>query len=239
MIQQTTNYEMFKKHESNREICPSNLKKIIGSISFRNLLYMNPIIVDSELRIIDGQHRLEAAKVLKIPIHYLVQRDSKTEDIVLLNNNQKKWDLKDYLNFYCSNNNHEYLKIRDYLKTKQISLNTYLILNGYWGGSSFRYFKNGKYKFPENIDMIEEKILKLKHICTFLNARISGYKLFLTQPTFTKALCMFINLDLLDFDLFLKKIEYNISWMHRCSKVEEYVACFKNIYNYKNSNPIP
>jgi len=66
----TKDYSIFKKHESNRGIDQNNLKKIVNSIKAEDLLAFRPILVDAQMRVIDGQHRLEAARLLDLDVYY-------------------------------------------------------------------------------------------------------------------------------------------------------------------------
>ena len=116
MILETSDYSIFQKHSSNRNIDKSNLNKIINSIKARNLLYLRPIIVNKNFEIIDGQHRLEAAKYLELPVFYQIQPEAVDEDIILLNDNMKRWTIDDYLNYYLSKGNIEYTKLNEFIK---------------------------------------------------------------------------------------------------------------------------
>ncbi|MEK6878376.1 MAG: ParB/Srx family N-terminal domain-containing protein, partial [Nanoarchaeota archaeon] len=71
-IEKTTDYKMFKKLKGNRNIYKPHLNGLIQSIQEENLLQYNPITINSDMEIVDGQHRLEAAKILKLDIYYLV-----------------------------------------------------------------------------------------------------------------------------------------------------------------------
>lgn len=57
MINVTTSYGLFKKHPLNREIDEQNLNKIIQSIKHQNLLNIQPILVNENYEVVDGQHR--------------------------------------------------------------------------------------------------------------------------------------------------------------------------------------
>ena len=74
------------------------------------------------MHIIDGQHRLEAAKKLGFPIFYEVQQDLKHEDMFILNKNQKNWGAKDYINYYCEQNYPEYVKLASFAREKKLSI---------------------------------------------------------------------------------------------------------------------
>lgn len=90
MVQSTNDYTMFQKCKSNRELDPGNIKRIKSSILAKNLLHLRPILVSKNFEIIDGQHRLEAARLLKVPIFYQIHEESDFEDVILLNANQKR-----------------------------------------------------------------------------------------------------------------------------------------------------
>lgn len=99
-IQRTTYYSQFRSISSNREVDMTHVRHLAEAIRNNNLLHLNPIIVNQDLQIIDGQHRLEAAEQLKVPIYYVVDDGIKKTDIALLNSNQKNWSVMDYINYW-------------------------------------------------------------------------------------------------------------------------------------------
>ena len=99
-MNQTTDYSLFKDVSSNRDVDRKHVKKLVNSIREKNLLEVNPIIVNEKLEVLDGQHRLEAAKQLKVPIYYVISSDVTHNDISRLNSNKKNWLLMDYINYY-------------------------------------------------------------------------------------------------------------------------------------------
>ena len=100
--QVTRNYELFKKHPSNTPINETIVNKLVSSIEQKNMLMLKPILVNEKMEVLDGQHRLEAAKKLSLPVYYIVQKDAQDMDMVLLNANQRTWKLADYHNFFVS-----------------------------------------------------------------------------------------------------------------------------------------
>lgn len=99
-IEGTTEYEKFKSPTSNREIDHVHVNRLIRAIKRRNLLQLRPIIVNTKWEIIDGQHRLEAARRLKIPIFYIMSDEITKSDMAILNSFQKNWKVMDYINYY-------------------------------------------------------------------------------------------------------------------------------------------
>src|SRR5208283_2271794 len=96
----TDDYDNFKLKEDNRSINPNHVKKLIESINQHNDLHLHPIIVTPEMEVIDGQHRLMAARKLEIPIYYLVDENYDPLKIVLFNNSRFNWKGDHYLNYY-------------------------------------------------------------------------------------------------------------------------------------------
>src|SRR5665213_684124 len=72
-IRFTTDYSIFKKHPQNREVQrdSAKFKQLLASVKEEDRLSSNPILVDKELYVFNGQHRLEVAKVLGKAIYYL------------------------------------------------------------------------------------------------------------------------------------------------------------------------
>ncbi len=134
MIKSTEDYSVFKKNSSNRDIDQVNLKKIVNSIKIKNLLELRPLVVNSNMEIIDGQHRLEAAKILSLAVYYTVRKEIENSDIILLNSAQKPWILSDYIQFYAKEGKKNYQKIVDVSKKYNTSINDVLLLAGLYSG---------------------------------------------------------------------------------------------------------
>lgn len=71
-IFRTNKYEIFKQLKGNREVSPKRISKIINSIKEVGYI-INPIIVNEKMEVIDGQGRLEALRILKMPVDYIIQ----------------------------------------------------------------------------------------------------------------------------------------------------------------------
>lgn len=99
-MEQTINYEQFKSITANREVHTGHVNKLVKSIGKKNLLHLNPILCNEKMEVIDGQHRLEAAKILKLPIWYNMDSNVSEDDIASINSNSKNWSQLDYINYY-------------------------------------------------------------------------------------------------------------------------------------------
>tara|TARA_R110002153_G_scaffold46333_2_gene130725 strand:+ start:1179 stop:1886 length:708 start_codon:yes stop_codon:yes gene_type:complete len=94
-LKSTKSYSIFNSIIGNRNLDSKNLKRIKESINEIGL--QMPILVNENNSIIDGQHRLQAAKELEIPITYIVSKDSCEQNIDQLQIS-KKWTALDFCN---------------------------------------------------------------------------------------------------------------------------------------------
>lgn len=241
-VQSTENYEQFQKHKSNRDLNELNVVRIMNSIKAKNLLEFCPILVNQNMEVIDGQHRLEAAKRLKVPIFWnmLEESNNKTvQDIVLLNANQKNWDLLDYLNYYANEGIDDYLQMRRFMHKHKLTLNTSLSLLFGGGGGIMTNFKEGSFKFPkEDLAQTEEKLWKINQVIQYIDTKSFGKKKYLHSPRFFRAISCFLNIKDIDFSSFMTKLEYKLDLLRPCTRLIDFMEIFKEIYNFKNRNPI-
>lgn len=242
MKKQTTNYQMFKKHNSNKDLNPLMIKKIEKSILTKNLLEWRPILVDEQFRVIDGQHRLEVAKKLGIPIWYEVQKDIKSADMILINN-QKQWENKDYIHYYYNEGYEEYIKLVRYMEKNNINLkNAITMLFGLRCKEIGEKIKNGSFMFPMENDMqeINEKIFLIEKVKEYIKnkSRDPALKKIINTSTFLNALITFISIKTVCVQTFLKKLPYKLDILRPCARSMDYLLIFKDIYNYRNTNSL-
>ncbi len=181
MIQHTKEYNIFKFRDDNREkIDQTHIKRLIESIKSRNLLDLCPIRVNSEMEIIDGQHRLLAAKNLNLDIYYIVDDRLFSKDIILMNIS-KSWFTSDYLNYYCKNGFDEYIKLQKFIKKNNIQLRIALVFIHGESKIKMREFKEGKFVY--NLDLKQEIIDQCQETMEYIK-RMNGYVRFISTAKF-------------------------------------------------------
>lgn len=112
-IKTTSNYGMFRYMAGNREVRSTN--KLEASMRKFGFIESCPIIVNSEMEIIDGQHRLAAAKKLSLPVSYVVEDNGGSIDEVrTINSSKKNWTTWDYIESYANTGKKAYQKIIEY-----------------------------------------------------------------------------------------------------------------------------
>lgn len=239
-MHKTTDYSLFKKLSGNRELDQTNLKKIISSLKTHNMLEFRPLLVNANMEVIDGQHRLEAAKCLGLEVYYSVKGDSKPMDMILINTAQKAWQLEDYIHFHACQGKKSYQDVVRIAKKNGISTKDVAYFLGISNGTSYKHVKAGTYDrdVEQMAEEIKERVWKIQQITSLLHEKTFGNKLYMRSCAFKKCLIQMLNNGSFNFDIFLSKLNLGLSRVHSCNTAGQYYDMFKAIYNYRNQEPI-
>ena len=238
-IEVTTDYSIFKKHECNRPLDMSNLRKIELSIKTNNMLALRPVLVDEEMRVIDGQHRLKAAENLGVAIYYQVNQNSKSEDIILLNANQKRWSIEHYIHYYAVQGNKEYLRLQKFCSEHEL---TYHSLFSIFRANARIYTKvrAGTFVFKDQFDetSVKAALTLLEEVMDCIERYRLTNNHFIKGNKFKTGLLAFLLNKDIDMSVFLNKLSIKVSSIKPCANIDDYIIMFSDIYNWKNRNPV-
>lgn len=239
-ILKTNNYNIFKKSQANRAIDPLNLEKIKASININNMLRFRPILVNKNMEVIDGQHRLRAAEALGVEVWYQINEEGQEEDIILLNANQKKWTAIDYVNYHIAKGNKEYLMLRQFAEEKGMSLLELISYAQGYRGKLGKSFREGSFKFftPEEKSKVSDNIAHIDLVIRTMKKYLFGDDKFTSTTRFKIALFSFISRPDVDLTVFLGKLSMLSEKIKICATGRAYYMMFRDIYNWKNQNPI-
>ena len=110
VVQQTENYDQFRFLDANREVNRRHVLAIQASYeSNGNFTQAQPILVNERFEVIDGQHRLEAAKGLGLPVFYTVVPGLGAAEARKMNLLHKAWTPKDYLRAHVATGSRAYV----------------------------------------------------------------------------------------------------------------------------------
>jgi hypothetical protein len=245
-VYETNDYSMFKTLGGNRELNKLHVARLKKSFS-ENYLF-TPILVNSEMGIIDGQHRVEAAKALGLPIRFIKLNGYGLHEIQVYNTNMKNWKKEDYLNGYCDLGFSEYLKFRNFMKRfPEFGIaSTEAILLQYPGFNPLpardvdyrmpsgkpalgKYFEEGKLAIPDYDKSCEIalKILMLKPYYDGFHRRV-----------FVAAMLGLLKQEQFSISELISKLKFNPSGIQHCNDVTQYKLLIENIYNYKRREKV-
>jgi hypothetical protein len=234
-LKRTLKYSRFKINESNRIINTRHVNDLKKKISIKNLLHSNPITVNSDYEVLDGQHRLEAAKQLGLPIYYIVDDYMDVKDIAVINSTSKGWKLDDYLHHYkteekaAGNENGQYAQLAEFAEKYNVNLFNAIGLlsnrNSQPNAELINKFKRGEFK-----------VVDMEHAIRIAKLRDS-FKLFAPDfyksKNFVNSLSKVARNENFDEDVMLKKMGQQSERLMKCATVEGYLNSLVDIYNFR------
>jgi hypothetical protein len=228
-IQKTKDYDLFTSFTSNREVDDKHVDQLVRKIQKKNLLALRPINVDSKMRIIDGQHRLEAAKILSEYIYYLISDDVNQEDISNLNSGQKNWNTMDFINFFTIEGRPEFLKLSKFMNTyPDLTVSSALTLISGTFTRCTQNIRSGVLDV-ENLEFGRE----VAEALIILNKKYQHS--FIYDSRFPVALAKAMKHENFSLETFIKRIDNNPRAFVRCTTSKESGKMIEEIYNYRTS----
>lgn len=234
-MERTTNYDQFKLLDYNRKIDQKHVQFLKKLIQIKNRLEFCPIMVNENYEVLDGQHRLQAAKELGLPIWYEVKKSSKPEDVYLLNYGHKPWNVEDAIHYYSEMGVKSYILITEFLRKNKITTSDFLSFYYSNGGYFYRLVKNGAFNITqEELTGIQEIIDKFLIFKEYISEKVPSFLKFAKSKSFRAAFSRLTKLKGFDFDVFMRKLPYCIHLLRPVNIMYENLKIFVSIYNYKS-----
>ena len=227
VIYQTTDYDRFKFNKLNREIDPARVEFWKRTLTDNDLLCDNPMLIDSSDNIIDGQHRLCAAKELGITVYYQVATRATINDAPTLNSQNKGWTNLDYLTAWCNAGNAEYIKLRriyDQYPWMQLSTLYRLLSHGKSFLGLTDDFKGGRFVVTDE---------PFAHEVARCAKDFAQYVPFWRETVFINAIANLCDNSNYDHARMMNKMKLVANKLVRCASGPDYITLFSSIYNYK------
>ena len=224
--QKTSDYSLFTYDEKNREVRPSQMRKIQKDMAKRGFIEAFPIIVTKErggkLRICDGQHRFESAKSLGIPVVYFIS-DYEIDPATVPAS--QAWSTNDFIHRYASQGIEAYVKIVDAAKKNGVSLATASsILTDDLCKNKSAAMREGRLELVDPVQGF--KVLATADVICKIN------KSLLINPL-ARALYRLTKLESINFKALSERLIHNADLIKRFNNMEIGVMELDQAYNYK------
>ena len=154
----TKNYKLFSFTNLNRPVNLKNRKGLRESMQEYGYLKAYPlhcIRTKHGLEVQDGQHRLEIAKELGLPVAYVVC--DTPIDIARINKTQKGWKLEDYMDTFIAQGNDDYRILSEFMEHHNLAISVAILMfTQSLGNCTLEKFKSGLFnaKSLENANRI-------------------------------------------------------------------------------------
>ena len=234
-IQKTNRYGQFSLSDLNREVNETHVRELMTSISEANLLEFSPIIVNREMEVIDGQHRLEAAKRLKLDIYYVVSNSATIKETRLLNRANKSWQLLDFVKSYAFSGNKEAQILAQLIETYnlQVTVAMDLARAGITNKDKCdtKALRRGQILIGDIIEIhkIGEQMMKLQK---YVNSTKP-----LKSRTLLRAIKHLSDVNV-NFDTLIEKLDESGWKINPTPNYRDMLRQFEDIYNYKIKNRV-
>lgn len=235
-IQTTKIYGLFKLMAGNRPIDYNHVKRLKREMQANpHLFASNPISVNENMYIIDGQHRRQAAQELGIDVYYVVTPGITLDETRALNVTQRRWQLLDFARSYADSGRKDYKTFlsfhKEFPNIAPSILRTYLA-----GGQKHQLdvdFRRGEFQIQDE-EKARQNIEKLNAIIKKtglqVNAPMSHAFLQLFNGATTKGA------DEFDYDRFMEKLDRENAreLLQTASSIRACLRSIENVYNFQS-----
>ena len=245
-VYKTSDLSIFTQIDGNRVPNLQHIKRLSDSIRVYGMK-CNPILVNERMQVIDGQHRLMAAKEAGSFVYYIVVDGYSLNEVHTLNLNQKNWAKKDFMDGYANMGVESYIKLKAFFdKNDDFSFSDCIALCQNTGSGSTRtlavqsatckieskslqIFEQGTWRTGD-MDIAQDMASKIRMIKTYY----LGYN----RSTFVGTMIGMFNNEKFDFNEFMHKLRLQPTAFVDCANREQYKTLIEDIYNYKSRNKI-
>lgn len=167
-VYSTEDYSIFNTLKGNRDLYPNHVKRLVTVIDRTpDFTRNNPIRVNKQLEVIDGQHRLAAFQEYASsqnktpPLFYLIDEDGSLHSARQLNAGQKPWIPLDYAKAYAEEGNKHYATYMRFAKKYRANHEILAtLLSGNLQGRKTSSFRQGLFTVQDE-KKAEEKLRML------------------------------------------------------------------------------
>lgn len=227
-ISYSSDYDKFKFLEQNRETMDRHINNLMASIKESGQVH--PIVINEQFEIIDGQNRFKACKLLGLPVMYIISNDASIKDVILMNNTQVSWKMKDYMKCFSNpkhDNHKEYLLVQSFMEEFKLnySISLYLLSDGKGDEYGREAFKRGIYKIKnmKNARQMAEVLIKIKAFAPDL----------VNIMRFCMAYFKLSQLDNFDIETSISQLKKYRRKLDGAISYEDYLQRIKDTYNYR------
>jgi len=229
-IYSTTDYDMFKYREDNRELRPHLVEKLLATIG--KIGQRQAVSVDSDLFVIDGQHRIEVCRRLEIPVVFSIDdRPTSTNDLIDIQT-MEGWNLNDRAgSFSLTDENYKwYNNFSERYQEFSHTIKIMLLCNIPERSKKIEQdFKIGNFKIKSFNKAIEsgDMLRKFGHF-------YKGYK----KRGFVAAILIMKQHKDFELSRLLRKMPIRSKSLLDFSKTEDYLEVLEEMYNWKETKKV-
>lgn len=222
----TQDYSLFQRIAGNRVVSNPHVNRLKQAMEEdpSSVVY-NPIVVNEDFEVIDGQHRLEAMQALGLPVHYIQVAGLDLGVVQKINSVAKQWSPMDYAKSYRELGNESYKLYIDFKKKFDFNhtiLVRYMSPNVY---STNTTFKQGKFRVDD--------VAMAYRYCQYLQDFAEYYDRGRLK-TQAQGFLYLIRSENYDHERMMSKMKQHAHRIQEQKNPVDYAREFERIYNYRS-----
>jgi hypothetical protein len=226
----TRDYAKFRITDANRDTDPRDVAELVEEMRRKPFTREFPIVVNSHMEVMDGQHRLQAIEQLKLPLYYIVSERMTMQDVAQAQAVTKAWTLDNYMAYYVRHaraNRTDYIRVQEIVGKYGVSVSTALAL-GAVGRSVHPEFKQGRLNYAryEHAKRVLEYAQDFRGVYNEWN---NGW--------FLRALSSVVEHPNYSHERMMSKVRQWPDLLGPRSNVQSYTDMLINLYNRHSRNP--
>lgn len=228
----TANYNLFKKLEGNRDVSDIRKNRISKSVEAIGFI-KNPIVVNSNMEIIDGQGRFEVCKEKGLPIYYnIIDVEDSGKACIYMNTGTTNWTTEDYVKYYAEKGLQDYktlIQLHD--NFPNISLTSIVGIARGLSSSTGKAvdLHEGLFRITEDLEELKTKLKRINNILPYF-AKKGNVKIWTSAILFiyecpNPHIC---------FDLLEQKVkDHGSKMLEACTSLPQAFDVLSSIYNFR------
>ena len=239
-IKETKNLDQFV-NTTNRKVSKNHVQNLVVSMSIKGFDKTHPLRVSDgpggKLTVLDGQHRLAAAKELSLPVTYIkIEENTDGEDVYFSNAFSKGWVTNDFVDYWCQLGKEPYIYLREFVEKHDVNIYTALTILG----AGARQNRNqsirlGQLHLTEDNKIRAEGLMKNVNEVRYFDAVTTSMS---KQHCFVRALSVIVTQDFYNHNRMLNSLGRRSATLIRCARLSDYLRILVEIYNHKARNKV-
>lgn len=234
-LESSTNYAAFLPNDEQRGIKENHVKHLAEEMGRYGFLPSKPIQCfkkGNKYVLIDGHHRLAAAKRIGIPFYYVVEPESNAETMASVNANVKTWGIADYVRMYALRGNGDFQKLIRYSEMGIPVMMAASMLHGHaaLSGNVTGIIKNGTFRIRETS--------QINYVYKLIEDFGAAYPV-VKHRAFIACLSDCLRTPEFEPDRFRRRFEESPAMIQKASNKDLQLFQIEELYNFRSREKVP
>lgn len=235
----TTDYDKFVFRNGNRDVVQKHIDNIADNMQ-KNGWVGVPIEISvnnaGEYVIEEGQHRYEAARKTKTPVHFMVGKAKTIYEIGRQNSLVKPWNKQNFIKAYADEGNYSYKRLQNLINEfPNVVVSDILLAVGTEGRKIRGNVEKGY------TQVTDEQYYKAREILKYVSSFTESMKAIgiNTRSVYMRSIIHLLKHDLIDGERLLDKMDkYGKMLLHPSATKKQAYENIQTLYNYHQQKGI-